>query len=261
MVRRACCTASLCLLISGLGVGWGQTPLPGVDLDMPAEEAYLYRRVPDVVVRLTNGKRTRLSQLWANRPQLLVPVFARCTGICSPLLISLRETTEIVGGAGEEYDVLVVSFDPQETPEQLEQFVHRSGLPSSKGWRFAAGEPDTLPQLLNAIGFWHRRVEGTDQYDHPGMIVAVAQGRVMRLHIGGAISPPALRALLREVRGDRVLSYPLPDAQLMFRCYRYDPRTGEARADWGMLAIWLPSIVGMSSAVILFIISHKVQGG
>lgn len=261
MVRCACRVASISLVIGGLIAGQGQTPLPGVNLDMPAEEAFLYRHVPDVSVRLRSGERVYLSQLWARHPQLIVFVFARCTGICSPLLLSLRETTEIVGGAGEEYEVLVIGFDPQEPPEQLEQLVRRAGLAPPRGWRFAAGESETLHQLLHAVGFWYRRVEGTDQYDHPGVIVAVAQGRIMRLHVGGAISPSALRAILRELRGDRVLNYPVPDARIAFRCYRYDPRTGETRLDWGILAMWLPSIIGMSIAVLLFIISHKARGG
>lgn len=261
MVRCASRVASISLLIGGLIAGQGQTPLPGVSLDMPAEDAYLYHRVPDVSLRLSGGRQAPLSQLGAGRPQLLVFVFARCSGICAPLLLSLRETTEIVGGVGEEYEVVVISFDAKETPEQLERFVQRAGLAPQTGWHFAAGEPDTLRQLLTAVGFWYRRVEGADQYDHPGMIVAVAQGRIMRLHVGGTISPTTLRAILSELRGEQVLCYPLPDARVIFRCYRYDPRTGESRADWGLLAMWIPTVAGISGAVALFIISHKAQGG
>ncbi|MEN3000959.1 MAG: SCO family protein [Armatimonadota bacterium] len=261
MVCRASRAALIASLVVGVLLGQAQTPLPNVDLLMPDEGAVLYRRVPDVPLRLTDGTQVRLSQLWARRPQLIVFVFARCAGICSPLLLSLREATEIVGGAGKEYEVLVLSFDPQETPEQLQRFVQRIGLSAPVGWRFATGDPKSLQQLLKATGFWYRRIEGTDQYDHPGMVVAVGQGRIVRLHVGGSIAPATLRAFIRELRGDRVLTYPLPNSSVLFRCYRYDPSTGTVSADWGLLAMWIPSVLGLSSAVVLFWLTRKIQGG
>lgn len=258
MVRRARRAFVINLLVViGIATAEAQTPLTGIDLSMPDEGAVLYRRLPNAPLTLLDGRQVRLADLWTERPLLLVFVFARCTGICIPLCLSVREATEIVGGAGEEYEVVVVSFDPRETPAVMAQFLQRAGLPPQKGWQFATGEPRTLQQLVEATGFWFQRVEDTDQYDHPGMVIAVKEGRIVRVHVGANFSPATLRSFLRELRGERVLSYPLPDAKLAFRCYRYDPRTGETRVDWGMLALWLPSLLGFSSASLLFTLTRR----
>jgi protein SCO1/2 len=226
---------------------------------MPDEGAVLYRRTPDATLQLLGGQQAQLSQLWAQRPLLVVFVFARCAGICTPLVLAVREATEVVGGAGETYDVLVLSFAPEETPEDLARFLHRVGMPTRNGWHFATAEPTALPQLLETVGFWYKPIQNSDQYDHPGMVVAIKDGRVLRVHVGMNFSPRILQAFLREFRGDRVLSYPQPDTRVAFRCYRYDPTTGTVQMDWGMLALLLPSMIGFSSAVMLFTLTRRLK--
>ncbi len=249
MVRCLCCAASL--LIGG-GLFYGQTPLGGRDPLLPDEGRVVYRALPDVRVQLSDGRTAKLSQFWQQRPLLLIFVFARCVGICSPLLSSLHETTSIVGGSGDAYHVLVLSFDARDTPAQLEQFARRIGVPPQRGWYFGVVEPHHLSQLVRATGFWYTPIQGSDQFDHPGMMVAIRDGRIVRVHVGGTVSPMQFRAILREMRGDMVLSYPLPDAKLVFRCYRYNPRTGQLSWDWGMLALFGPPLIGFPLAILGF---------
>jgi protein SCO1/2 len=219
---------------------------------MPDEGRVLYRMLPDAPIQLADGSTTWLSTFWNRQPLILVFVFTRCAGICSPLLSSLYETTAIVGGSGEAYQIVVLSFDSRDTPAQMELFARQIGVPPRSGWYFGTTEPRHLSQLMRTTGFWYAPIQNSDQYDHPGMIVAIRDGRIVRVHVGGNISPTQFRAILREMRGDLVLSYPLPDAKLAFRCYRYDPRTGQVRWDWGMLALFAPPLVGFPVAILSF---------
>lgn len=254
MVRRICCVA--CLLMGVLWGGRGQVAWQ--DPLLPDEGAVLYRSLPNVPVYLSGGRVAQLSEFWAARPMLLVFVFSRCAGICSPLLQSLRKTSASVGGVGDAYQIVVLSFDPRDTPEQLlKRFEASSDMPARPGWYYGTVAPKHLRQLMDATGFWYTPIANTDQYDHPGMIVAVRQGRIVRVHGGGSVSPAQLRALLRELRGDPVRSYPLPDANLAFRCYRYDPLTGEVRWDWGMLALFAPPLVGFPLALLSFQLGRR----
>jgi protein SCO1/2 len=230
----------------------GQTPLGGRDPLLPDEGRVIYRALPDVPVRLVGGSTSSLSAFWRRQPVILVFVFTRCVGICMPLLSSLSETTSIVGGSGEAYQIVVLSFDSRDTPEQLARFARQIGVSPQPGWYFGTVEPHHLSQLVRATGFWYTPIQGSDQYDHPGMIVALRDGRIVRVHVGGTISPTQFRAILRDMRGDLVLSYPMPDSKLVFRCYRYDPRTGQVRWDWGMLALFGPPLLGFPLAILGF---------
>jgi len=243
----------------GRGIGWGAGLLcvgltiasaqerrqaAGADPLMPQEGKVLYRLLPDARLQSADGAVQTLAALWREKPLLLVFAFSRCAGVCSPLLLQLRDAAERVGGVGRKYRILVVSFDSADTPEQLAAFARRNGI-GRDGWLFATAEPSALAPLLEAVGFWYSPVAGTDQYDHPAMVVGVRNGRVVRVHVGALIRTAELRAILRELRGDPVLAYPLPTADLPFRCYGYNPETGALTLEWGMLLLFAPTLAGV----------------
>lgn len=254
MVRCLCLLASFLISMSPLQT---QPLLEGFDPLLPDEERVLYHALPEAPVQLNNGQIVSLAQFSSQRPTLLVFVFTRCAGICSPLLSSLHETASLFNDSRWDYQVLVLSFDPHDTVDQLEQFARRVGIPPQTRWYFGVMEPSHLSQLIRATGFWYKPIEGSDQFDHPGIIVALRAGRVVRVHVGGTISAMQLRALLREMNGDPVLSYPLPDSNLVFRCYRYDPSTGQLNWDWGMLALFAPPLVGFPIAILGFQLGRR----
>jgi cytochrome oxidase Cu insertion factor (SCO1/SenC/PrrC family) len=140
MVRRICCVA--CLLMGVLWGGRGQVAWQ--DPLLPDEGAVLYRSLPNVPVYLSGGRVAQLSEFWEARPMLLVFVFSRCAGICSPLLQSLRKTSASVGGVGDAYQIVVLSFDTRDTPEQLLKRF-RSVLqtcPRNLGWHYGTVAPN-----------------------------------------------------------------------------------------------------------------------
>ncbi len=223
-----------------------------VDPLMPQEGRLLYRLLPDARLQSADGAVQTLAALWRETPLLLVFAFARCAGVCSPLLLQLRDAAERVGGVGRGYRILVVSFDSADTPEQLAAFARRSGI-GRDGWLFATAEPSALASLLEAVGFWYSPIAGTDQYDHPAMVVGVRNGRVIRVHVGALIRTAELRAILRELQGEPVLAYPLPTADLPFRCYGYNPETGALTVEWGTVLLFAPTLVGVVAVWWVFV--------
>lgn len=223
----------------------------------PREEEVIYGRVPDITVRTIVGKTQRLSDWWQKRPVLLTFVFAHCAGVCYPYLNSLRDAIRQVGGLGSDYEVVALSFAPEDAPTELRLMAEALRLLGKERayWHFGVGEPKAMERLGHAVRFWYRRIKGTNQYDHPAMLAAIKDGRVIRLLVGATVSPMRLREVLQELKGEPVLVYPLPDARMPFRCFRYDPKTGAWRPDIGLLALLAPPL--LTAMVVLGLFRRK----
>src|SRR4249920_1640727 len=59
--------------------------------------------------------------------------------------------------------------------------------------------PDDVRRLADATGFWFDWDEQTTQFDHPAMIAAIRRGRLVRLLVGGTVTPARLDEIAREV--------------------------------------------------------------
>jgi hypothetical protein len=73
-----------------------------------------------------------------------------------------------------------------------------------------------------ATGFWSKWDSLTKQYDHPGVLVAVDRGWIIRMRASAPVPPVYISEVLQELRGKFVASYPLP-GRVAFRCFQYDP--------------------------------------
>ncbi len=224
---------------------------------LPEEGRLVYRAVPDILVRVSPDRGVRLSQLWSEKPLLITLVFSRCAGVCSPFLRSLVEATARIGGVGADYRVVVLSFDPDDTLEDMQCMAKTVGVAGRPGWLFGTASAQDIRRLADSMGFWFRRVEGISQYDHPAMLAGVRNGRVLRILVGANVSPRDLRLVVREIEGDIVLSYALPDPKIPFRCLDYDPSTGRSRLDWGMLVLMAPSILTLLVVLVMFTAVHQ----
>jgi protein SCO1 len=211
---------------------------------LPDEERYINRVLPDILAHSEQIPDLRLSDLWRDKPVLVTMVFARCAGICSPFLSSLKSAADSVGGLSRDYRVVVLSFDPQDTPADMAALARHLGLQNDAGWVFATSLPTEIRRVADAMGFWFRWDEDRHQFDHPAMLVGVRNGQVLRLLVGGIVSPVRLREVVDELRGGFVRAYPLP-GKVMFRCFQYDPVTQRYRPDWGFLLLFLPGSVAL----------------
>lgn len=224
------------------------------------DESHLFgREVPDVALRFADGRDGRLSDLWADRPVFLSLVFSRCAGICSPYLGLLRDTVDQVGGVGERYQMVVISFDVRDRPEDMVALAKHHGLENDQGWTFAipASSKD-LMALCQSLDFDYRWDEKRQQFDHPAITVALRRGKFVRLSVGEAISSGRFKDMLADAWGEFVPIYPAPGERgALFRCFDYDPERGFT-PNWGMLFLVLPGVAALAVAAVMFTTARAI---
>jgi cytochrome oxidase Cu insertion factor (SCO1/SenC/PrrC family) len=229
--------ATLLLLASltGIAPSRGQREIP------PDEDRFLNEPLPDIELETASGVHVSLSSLARDRPLLFTFVFTRCAGVCSPFLTSWRAADRSVSSP-RTFRRLVLSFDPRDTPADMDAFAHHLGADEDPDWTFAIASPSEIQRLANATGFWYDWDESRQQFDHPAMMAAARDGRLVRLLVGGIVSPRRLDDLMREAVGEFVPSYPLP-GRVLFRCVQFDASTGRLTLAWGFLLLFLPLVV------------------
>jgi cytochrome oxidase Cu insertion factor (SCO1/SenC/PrrC family) len=116
----------------------------------PDESRTRGAQVPDVPLVDEDSTTFTLATL-AGKPVVVSPIFTSCPHTCAHITSSLRDALASIGEPGIGYQVLTVSFDPQDGPAQLREYRRRLALPA--GWKLAVASPDQLANLLDAIDF------------------------------------------------------------------------------------------------------------
>ena len=185
----------------------------------------------DSQFRDETGKTVHLGDYFGKRPAILSLVYYNCPMLCSEELDGLVGALEMVKfRPGKDFDVIVVSIDPTETPELAAKkkafYLKRYGHPdTANGWHFLTGEQPAINALANATGFGYVRVPGPDgrmtQFAHASAIELVTpDGKLSQYYLGVEYSPKDLRLGLVEASEHRIGS---PVDAIMTYCYRYDP--------------------------------------
>ncbi len=162
---------------------------------------------------------------------ILALVYYECPMLCTQVLNGLVGSLEALKfTAAQEFEVLVVSFDPGETPalaaDRKKTFLRRYGRPGVEGSvHFLTGREASIKTLADAVGFRYAYDRETDQYAHPAAItVLTPDARVSRYLYGIDFAPRDLRLALVEAAGGRIGT--AFDQALLF-CFHYDPETGK----------------------------------
>ncbi len=206
-------------------------------------------RVPlDLVFRDEAGQEVRLGDYGKTKPVILVLAYLRCPMLCSLVLNDLvKGLRGVPFHAGEEFEVVVVSFDAREKPElakaKKDAYVEDYGRPGSeKGWHFLTGEQPQIDRLMEAVGFRAVWDEEQKQFAHArGILVLTADWMVTRYFLGGTFPPRDLRLALTEASEGKVGS---PMDRILLMCFNYNPTTGK----YSMTVL---SIVRIASAVMV----------
>jgi Uncharacterized protein SCO1/SenC/PrrC, involved in biogenesis of respiratory and photosynthetic systems len=186
----------------------------------------------DLMLRDETGRVVRLGQYFNHgRPVLLNFMYYRCPMLCPMVMDGVANgLTELRFDIGKEFDVVTVSIDPRDTPEQAamkkEQYVKRYGrFGAANGWHFLTGPESAIKRLTNTVGFQYAYDIKTDQFAHGTALIAVTpQGRVSRYLYGFEYKARDLRLALVEASAGKIGT--ATDAILLL-CYHYDPATGK----------------------------------
>lgn len=159
------------------------------------------------------------------RPVLLVLAYYDCPMLCTLVINgALSEMKKLPWTAGNEYRVVVVSFDPRDTTESARKkrlnYLDAYGRPvAEKGWDFLVGDETEVKALAAAAGFHYRWDEGQKQFAHAaGAFVYTPDGRLSRTLYG--ITFPGLKLALLEASEGKIGT--VVDRVLLF-CFHYDP--------------------------------------
>jgi protein SCO1 len=177
------------------------------------------------------GQPVKLRQFFGTRPVVMALVYYECPMLCTQVLNGFAGSLQGMSfTVGQEYDVLVVSFDPGETPamaaERKHEFVRRYIRDAREAnIHFLTGRESAIKALTDAVGFKYAYDAAIDQYAHPAAItVLTPQGHVSRYLYGVEFAPRDLKLAIVEASAGRVGTF--VEQALLF-CYHYDPETGK----------------------------------
>lgn len=164
-----------------------------------------------------------------DRPVLLALIYFRCPMLCNLILNGMVDAMKQQRWtAGKEYECVVVSFDPLETPQlafaNKERFLQAYERPeSAPGVHFLTGKRDDIKRLADALGFAYKWSEREKQYMHQAAIyTCTPDGRISHYLYGVQFDSQTLRFSLVDAAEGK--SGTLGDRVAMF-CFSYDPTT------------------------------------
>ena len=262
---------------SGLGVARASAQPTG-PLMVPPPGKAASERIPllkdvDIIQKLGNripmdlpfvdefGKDVKLGDYFGKRPVVLALVYYECPMLCTQVLNGVFATMEAMPfTAGNEFDLLVISFDPGETPplalQKKNAYFERYRRPGSeKGLHFLTGRQDAITKITDAVGFKYVYDASIDQFAHPAALtVLTSDGEVSKYLYGIEFAPRDLRLALTEAGQGKVGT--AVDQALLY-CYHYDPETGK----YGFVIMNVVRLGGILTVALLgFFIVRNVRG-
>ena len=185
----------------------------------------------DLPFRDETGRAVLLGDYFGAKPVLLTFVYYRCPVLCPQIIIGTAAAMKGVAyEPGQEFEVVFVSFDPEDTPETAAErkssAVARYGKPgSAAGWHFLTGDADSIARLTAAAGFRYAWDPTIRQFAHAsGIVIATPDGRLARYLYGVEYAPKDLKLALFEASEGRIGGLA---AKLMLLCFNYDAALGK----------------------------------
>lgn len=217
-------------------VGINQKMGAQIPLDLP----FVDESGTDVTLRQYFGK-----------PVILALVYYQCPSLCNMVLNGvLRSIKQLDLTAGNDYEVIAVSFDPRETPEMAAakkqtylRDYKRQG--AEQGWHFLTGPETSSKALADSVGFRYVYDAMTNQYAHSSAIMVLTPaGRIDRYFYGIEYPARDVRLGLVEASNERIGT---PTDQVLLYCFHYDPATGK----YALVVMNVLRLVGLITVAVL----------
>jgi protein SCO1/2 len=178
-----------------------------------------------------HGRAVALGQYFDGKhPVILTFNYSNCPMLCSLMLNGLVQgLKQLSYTPGEEFRIVTVSIDHQETPEHALKTQHRymaeySRPGAENGWHFLTGSEENVKAYARALGFGFAYNEARKEYAHPSaMAVASPDGRIVRYLYGIEYPPSKLKLALLEATQGKIGN---PFDRLILYCFHYDATEG-----------------------------------
>jgi protein SCO1 len=191
----------------------------------------LNQQVPlDLTFRNEQGETVTLGSLMRGKPVILSLVYYECPMLCTLVLNGLLGALKALPfDAGNEFDVITVSFNPKDTPELAAKkkaaYLNEYRRPGAEqGWHFLTGDEASVKRLAEAVGFRYTYLPDKGEFAHAaGIMVMTPKGVLARYFYGVEYAPRDLKFGLMDAAENRIGS---PIDELKLFCFSYDATTG-----------------------------------
>ena len=179
----------------------------------------------DLIFKDEQGQPQKLADL-VDRPTLLLPVYYHCPAACQMMLGGLSSLVDDIPlEPGEDYRILAVSFDHDDTPEiaaktkaNYIRLIKKEFAPEY--FMYLTGGRSEILELLGSAGYKFQQTE-PHSFLHPNALVVLsADGTIIRYLYGPSFLAFDIGLALTEAeRGTPSLSI----RRLMTYCFSYNP--------------------------------------
>ena len=162
------------------------------------------------------------------RPVILNLVYYNCPMLCTLVLNGQTEAMRAIPWTpGNEYEVVTISIDPQESfaDAQKKKAIYLGSYDRpAPGWHFLTDREGNVQRLARQAGFNYKYDKRQEQYAHPAAIMVLTpQGRLARYLYGIRYGAKDLRFALAEASEGRAT---MAFEKILLFCFHYDPRAG-----------------------------------
>jgi protein SCO1/2 len=174
--------------------------------------------------------------------------YARCEMLCSVVLHGVGDAIKDTHAvAGRDYQPVIVSLDPHETPGEAGRRREKLGYPA----QYLVGDDAAIHALASTLGFRYAWDERTHQYAHPVVVFVLTPDGHIAEYLRGVTYPGLDAALARAAAGQTTQSL----AHDLISCFHFDPslrRYGPALVLFLRLgaAVILATLVAVLAALI-----------
>jgi protein SCO1/2 len=185
----------------------------------------------DATFRDEYGQTVTLGKYFGKRPVVLALVYYECPMLCTQILNGMTRAAKVLTfKPGQDYDIVAISFDARERPEQAllkkKTYMRDYGHPeTANGWHFLTGDPDSIKRVTDAVGFKYKWDVYTATFAHASAIyILTPEGKLSKYFYGIEYSPKEMRLGLVDASEHRIGN--AVDQILLF-CYHFDPTSGK----------------------------------
>jgi protein SCO1/2 len=223
-----------------MGVAYAERDNTPKELKHVGVDEHLDAQLPlDAIFRDEAGKMVKLGDYFGDagahggepRPAMLILAYHSCPVLCGMVQnAAATALKQIAWTAGKDFNVVVVSIDPRDTPETAQK--KRAGIigeygrqGAEEGFHFLVGDKTQIDRVATAVGFQYEYDERQQQYAHPAVVMlAKPNGQVARYLYGLEYDPKDVRLGLLEASNGRSIS---TIDKIILYCYHYDPQDGK----------------------------------
>ncbi len=215
---------------------------------------HLGAKIPlDITFRDESGKPVRLTDLLTG-PTIILPVYFSCTNVCYNLQWGLAQVLpKIMRKPGEEYRIISVSFDENESPELAAKFkrVYLTAMHApfpEDAWRFLTGDAKNIHGLTDAAGFGFQR-KGRDFIHPSGCFIITKDGTIVRYLYGTTFLAKDLTLALIEAQNG---TSGATIRKIVDYCFVFDP--GQKTYAFNLLRVSATVVILCTGGFLVFLI-------